>query len=80
MDGSLTAMVFLGQNSSYDGIYWNSHLSMVSLGFGRLSMVFLGLSLNRINLVLEKNSICLLIEHTNLLREYVSNILILLKV
>ncbi|EEE68187.1 hypothetical protein OsJ_26333 [Oryza sativa Japonica Group] len=33
-------MAFLGQNRLYDGISWNSHLSMVFLGLGRLSMVF----------------------------------------
>jgi hypothetical protein len=32
MDGTLTAMAFLGQNRLYDGISWNSHLSMVFMG------------------------------------------------
>jgi hypothetical protein len=45
MDGTLTAMAFLGQNRLYDGISWNSHLSMAFLGLRRLSMAFLGLSL-----------------------------------
>ena len=44
MDGTLSAMVFLGQNRLYDGISWNSHLSMTFLGLVRLSMAFLELS------------------------------------
>jgi hypothetical protein len=44
MDGTLTAMAFLGQNRLYDDISWNSHLSVVFFGFKRLSMPFIGLS------------------------------------
>jgi hypothetical protein len=45
MDGTLTAMAFLGQSRLYDGISWNSHLSIAFIGFGHLLMAFLGLSL-----------------------------------
>jgi hypothetical protein len=38
-------MAFFRQNRLYDGISWNSYLSMAFLGLGRLSMAFLGLSL-----------------------------------
>ncbi len=38
-------MAFLRQNRLYDGISWNSHLSMAFLGLRRLSMAFHGLSL-----------------------------------
>jgi hypothetical protein len=34
----------LGQSRLYDGISWNSHLSMAFRGLGRLLMAFLGLS------------------------------------
>ena len=36
-------MAFLEQNRLYDGMFWNSRLSMTFLGFKRLSMAFLGL-------------------------------------
>ena len=45
MAETLTAMAFLGQNRLYDSISWNSQFSMAFLGLGRLSMVFLELSL-----------------------------------
>jgi hypothetical protein len=45
MNGTLTAMSFLGQSRLYDGISWNSHLSIAFLVLRRLSMVFHGLSL-----------------------------------
>ena len=45
MDGTLTAMAFFEQNHLYDGISWNSHLSMAFQELRRLSMAFHGLSL-----------------------------------
>ena len=49
MDGTLTAMAFLGQNRLYDNISWNSHLSIVFLELRRLSMAFHGLSLDEMD-------------------------------
>ena len=47
IDRTLTAMAFLGQSYLYDDICWNSHLSMIFLGFGSLLMSFLRLSLKK---------------------------------
>ena len=64
MDRTLTVMAFLGQSHLYDGILWNSHLSMAFLRIWRLSITFIGFSQEIISysiLVLctiESNGIC----------------------